>query len=48
MQQLVDAEKGNEDEEASTAESSVQHHFNFDAFQDAQDPYDFTDLDLDS
>jgi hypothetical protein len=48
MQQLVEAEEGDEDEEASTAESSVQHHFNFDSFQDAQDPYDFTDLDLDS
>jgi hypothetical protein len=48
MQQLVEVEEGDEDEEASTAESFVQHHFNFDSFQDAQDPYDFTDLDLDS
>jgi hypothetical protein len=44
MQQLIEAEDGNdEDEEASTAESSIQHYF-----QDAQDPYDITDLDLDS
>jgi hypothetical protein len=48
MQQLIEAEDGDEDEEASTAESYVQHHHNFDLFQDAQDPYDFTDLDLDS
>jgi len=48
MQQIIEVEDGDEDEEASTAESSVQHHHNFDLFQDAQDPYDFTDLDLDS
>jgi hypothetical protein len=48
MQQLLEAEDGDEDEEASTAESSVQHHYNFDHFQDGQDPYDITDLDLDS
>jgi hypothetical protein len=47
MQQLIEVEDGDEDEEASTAESFVQHHYNFDPFQDAQDPYDFTDLDLD-
>jgi len=45
MQQLIEAEDGNEDEEASTVESSVQHHYNFDPFQD---PYDFTDLNLNS
>jgi hypothetical protein len=48
MQQLIEAEDGDEEEESSTAESSVQHHYNFDLFQDAQDPYDITDLDLDS
>jgi hypothetical protein len=34
-------------EEASTAESSTQH-YNFDPFQDAQNPFDVYDLDLDS
>jgi len=48
MQQLIEAEDGDEEEELSTAESSVQHHYIFDPFQDAQDPYDITDLDLDS
>jgi len=48
MQQLIEAEDGDEEEELSTAESSVQHHYSFDPFQDAQDPYDITDLDLDS
>jgi len=48
MQQLIEAKDGDEEEESSTAESSVQHHYNFDLFQDAQDPYDITDLDLDS
>jgi len=45
MKQILDAEDNDEDEEASTAESSFQHHF--DLFQDAQDPNDVTDLGLD-
>jgi hypothetical protein len=48
MKQLIEAEDGDEDEESSTAESSIQHHYNCDLFQDAQDPYDITNLDLDS
>jgi hypothetical protein len=36
MKQLIEAEDGDEDEESSTL------------FQDAQDPYDITNLDLDS